>query len=61
MRGMIPLAVAGLGLAYFMWPNDLIPDGARYGYADDVAFLLFTGVIAGRMTKYKPRAPQIRR
>lgn len=61
MRGMIPLALAGLGLAYWIWPNDLVPDAARYGYADDVAFLLLTGVIAGRMTKYKPRAPRIRR
>ncbi|HTX48590.1 MAG TPA: DUF1232 domain-containing protein, partial [Caulobacteraceae bacterium] len=61
MRGLIPLALLGLAISYWFWPNDLIPDNRPWGYADDIALLLAAGLIAGRLTAYKPHAPRPRR
>ena len=61
MRGLIPLALVGLAVSYWFWPNDLIPDNRPWGYADDITLLLLTGLIAGRLTAYKPHAPRPRR
>jgi len=61
MRGLVPLGLTAAALLYWMWPNDLLPDARALGYVDDVGFLLFAGLIAGRLTAYKPHAPKLRR
>ena len=60
MRGLAPLALAGAAGAYWLWRNDLIPDGTRFGAADDALLLLAAGLIAGRLTLHKPRRPPLR-
>jgi Protein of unknown function (DUF1232)/Sulfotransferase domain len=61
MRGLVPMLLTAAALLYWMWPNDLLPDARALGYVDDVGFLLFAGLIAGRLTAYKPHAPKLRR
>lgn len=61
MRGLLPLSAVSLALLYWLWPADLLPDSRLYGYLDDVAVLLVCGVTAGRLTKYRPRSPRLRR
>jgi uncharacterized membrane protein YkvA (DUF1232 family) len=61
MRRLVPAALVGLGVFYWLWPNDLVPDSTRFGRLDDVACLLATAIIAGRLTKYAPRGPNRRR
>jgi len=60
MRGLAPLALAGGAIAYGLWRHDLIPDGTRFGALDDALLLLAAGLIAGRLTLYKPRRPPLR-
>lgn len=61
IRGLIPLVLTGLAVCYWFWPNDLIADSRPWGYADDITLLLAAGLIAGRLTAYKPHAPRPRR
>jgi hypothetical protein len=57
MRGVLPLALAAMGVLYWMWPSDLFADTRPFGRFDDIAVLLLCGVFAGRLTKYKPVNP----
>src|ERR1700722_15199354 len=36
-RGAIAFALVGLAVAYWFWPNDLVPDWKPWGRADDLA------------------------
>jgi hypothetical protein len=60
MRALAPLALASGAIAYWLWRDDLIPDGARFGALDDALLLLAAGLIAGRLTLHKPRRPPLR-
>jgi hypothetical protein len=60
MRVLAPLAFAGAALAYWLWRDDLIPDGTRFGPVDDALLLFAAGLIAGRLTLHKPRRPPLR-
>jgi uncharacterized membrane protein YkvA (DUF1232 family) len=61
MRGLLPVALTVLGVLYWIWPADLLPDQGPYGHLDDVVVLLIGGILAGRLTKYKPPSPRLRR
>jgi uncharacterized membrane protein YkvA (DUF1232 family) len=61
MRRLIPAALVVLGVFYWLWPNDLVPDVGRFGRLDDVACLLATAIAAGRLTKYAARGQPRRR
>ena len=56
VRGLIPLGLSAAAVAYWLWPNDLFPTSQ----VDDVAVLLSCGLLAGRLTSYKPRGPRLR-
>jgi hypothetical protein len=43
-----------LGLLYWIWPEDLIPDDKWYGRIDDVVILTLLAFLAGRVTKRAP-------
>lgn len=57
---LIPLALMVLGVLYWLWPNDLVPDSRALGYADDAAILLILSFMAGRLTKYKAKREGLR-
>jgi hypothetical protein len=48
------VALITIGLLYWVWPNDLIPDNLWYGQVDDVVFLTFLAFLAGRVSKRTP-------
>ena len=43
-----------VGVLYWIWPDDLIPDNLWYGHVDDAAFLTILAFLAGRVTKRTP-------
>lgn len=43
-----------VGLLYWFWPGDLIPDDKWYGHIDDAVFLTLLAFLAGRITKRTP-------
>jgi hypothetical protein len=55
VRRFAPFVLLAFALAYWLAPNDLIPDGARWGRLDDGLVVAIFGVYAGRLTKYKPK------
>jgi uncharacterized membrane protein YkvA (DUF1232 family) len=55
-----PLLLLVLGVLYWIWPNDLVPDSHAFGYVDDAAILLIFAFLAGRLTKYKAKRQGLR-
>lgn len=53
MHRIMPLALVTLGILYWVWPNDLIPDDRPFGYTDDILFGMLICFIAGRLTRSK--------
>jgi len=49
---VLPAVLIILGLSYWAWPNDLIPDHSTYGYVDDAAVMLVSSFLAG-VFRYK--------
>jgi len=49
---VLPAALMILGLSYWAWPNDLIPDHSTYGYLDDATVMLVSSFLAG-VLRYK--------
>jgi hypothetical protein len=56
-RGAIAFALVGLAVAYWFWPNDLIPDGHPWGRADDIAVAFVNCFAAVRVVSPRRRAP----
>ena len=54
------MALLVLGVLYWIWPNDLVPDSQALGYVDDAAILLVFSFVAGRLTKYKAKREGLR-
>lgn len=48
-----------LALAYWILPNDLIPDNQRFGLVDDVAVLIGLSYAAGRIHKRTPKFAEL--
>jgi Sulfotransferase domain/Protein of unknown function (DUF1232) len=61
VRILAPLALVACALAYWLWPNDLVPDTGFYGRLDDLSFLALACVLAGRLTLYRPGLHRLRR
>jgi hypothetical protein len=61
MRVLAPLALVACALAYWVWPNDLVPDASFYGRLDDLSFLAAACIFAGRLTLYRPGLQRLRR
>jgi hypothetical protein len=61
VRILAPLALVASALAYWVWPNDLMPDAGLYGRFDDLSFLAAACVLAGRLTLYRPGLHRLRR
>jgi uncharacterized membrane protein YkvA (DUF1232 family) len=57
---LIPLALLVLGVLYWIWPSDLVPDSRALGYVDDATILLVFSFMAGRLTKYKAKRESLR-
>jgi uncharacterized membrane protein YkvA (DUF1232 family) len=55
-----PIVVVLLGLLYWRWPNDLMPDQGAYGHVDDGLVLLIAGFAAGRFV-YRGAQQRLRR
>ena len=49
---VLPALLMVVGLSYWLWPNDLIPDHSAYGYLDDAMVLLVSSFLAG-VLRYK--------
>jgi hypothetical protein len=49
---VLPAALMILGLSYWAWPYDLIPDHSAYGYVDDATVMLVSSFLAG-VLRYK--------
>jgi len=49
---VLPAALMLIGLSYWAWPYDLIPDHSAYGYVDDAVVLLVSSFMAG-VFRYK--------
>jgi len=47
-----PAALVILGMSYWAWPYDLIPDHSAYGYVDDATVMLVSSFLAG-VFRYK--------
>jgi hypothetical protein len=43
-----------VGMLYWFWPEDLVPDDKWYGHIDDAVFLTLLAFLAGRVTKRTP-------
>ena len=43
-----------MGLFYWVWPDDLIPDDKWYGHVDDAFFITVLAFLAGRVSKRTP-------
>jgi uncharacterized membrane protein YkvA (DUF1232 family) len=61
MRVLTPVTLCALAFAYWAWPNDLIPDSSPWGRLDDLTCLTVACLMAGRLTKYRPRPDYLRR
>ncbi len=48
------ITLIAIGLLYWVWPEDIIPDDARYGYVDDAIILTILAFLAGRVGKRTP-------
>lgn len=48
------IALISVGLLYWVWPHDLIPDNLRFGYLDDAFLLIIVSFTAGRVDKHTP-------
>ena len=48
------ITLIAVGLLYWVWPHDLIPDDKWYGHVDDAVFLNLLAFLAGRITKRTP-------
>jgi Sulfotransferase domain/Protein of unknown function (DUF1232) len=49
---VLPAALMIVGLTYWAWPYDLIPDHSTYGYVDDATVMLVSSFLAG-VFRYK--------
>jgi hypothetical protein len=58
LRGVVALALVGVAVAYWFWPNDLVPDWKPWGRADDLAVAFVNGFAAVRVVSARRRAPQ---
>ena len=47
-----PAALVLVGMSYWAWPYDLIPDHSTYGYVDDATVMLVSSFMAG-VFRYK--------
>ena len=61
MRVLAPLVLVACALAYWVWPNDLVPDAGFYGRLDDLSLLAAACIFAGRLTLYRPGLQRLRR
>jgi hypothetical protein len=50
-----------LALAYWVWPNDLVPDDQPYGLVDDVTVLVVFSLLAGIVIRRPPSVKRLRR
>lgn len=48
------VTLIAVGILYWIWPNDLLPDDKWYGEIDDATFLTILAFVAGRVTKRTP-------
>ena len=48
------ITLIAVGLLYWVWPHDLIPDDKWYGHVDDAVLLTLLAFLAGRITKRTP-------
>jgi len=48
------ITLISVGLLYWVWPEDLIPDDRWYGHIDDAVFLTVLAFLAGRVTRRTP-------
>ena len=48
------ITLIAVGLLYWIWPEDLIPDDKWYGRVDDAVFLTLMAFLAGRVSKRTP-------
>jgi hypothetical protein len=48
------ITLIAVGLFYWVWPEDLIPDDKWYGHIDDAFFLTILAFLAGRVSKRTP-------
>jgi uncharacterized membrane protein YkvA (DUF1232 family) len=48
------VTLIAIGVLYWIWPEDLIPDDLWYGKIDDAVFLTILAFLAGRVTKRTP-------
>ena len=55
-RGAIAFALVGLAVAYWFWPNDLIPDSHPWGRADDIAVAFVNCFAAAGVVSIRRRA-----
>lgn len=53
-RSGYQITLIAVGLLYWIWPEDLIPDDKWYGHIDDAAFLTVLAFLAGRVSKRTP-------
>jgi len=60
IRCALPVVIAIAAVLYWIWPNDVVPDGTHFGQVDDVALLLLGGLVAGRLTLYRRGQPTIK-
>ena len=48
------ITLIAVGLLYWIWPEDLIPDDKWYGHIDDAFFMTLLAFLAGRVSKRTP-------
>lgn len=48
------ITLISIGILYWLWPEDLIPDYRWYGRIDDALLLTVAAFVAGRVTKRTP-------
>ena len=56
-RGVVAAALLMLALAYWFWPNDLVPDWKPWGRADDIAVAFVNAAAAARVASTRRWAP----
>jgi len=49
---VVPALLIIVGMSYWIWPYDLIPDHSAYGYVDDATVMLVSSFLAG-VFRYK--------
>lgn len=49
------ITLIAVGFLYWIWPEDIVPDGKWFGRIDDAVFLTVLAFLAGRVGKRTPR------